>query len=46
MNLELASLANLTHFIQTMEERPSVKAALAAEKNRLFKKREMLNLPF
>lgn len=32
MNLEMASLANLTHFIKNMEERPSVKTALAAEK--------------
>jgi len=32
MNLELGSLTNLTHFIKNMEARPSVKAALAAEK--------------
>lgn len=32
MNLELGSLTNLSHFINNMEARPSVKAALAAEK--------------
>lgn len=32
MNLEMASLANLSHFINNMEQRPSVKTALAAEK--------------
>lgn len=32
VNLQIGSLANLTRFIKNMEARPSVKAALAAEK--------------
>lgn len=32
LNLDISSLSNLAHFINDMEARPSVKAALAAEK--------------